>query len=108
MSADLPEGVSTADVRGHAISLSIVGTLVNLTGLYLNAEDGTTAEAEAETELDEFLERVVQMGPEVAGRALLVFASLITQAGDEATVQAWFDDQGQHIATALAQEESGD
>lgn len=98
---ELPEGVGRADVQGHALNISIAGTLVNLSGTYLTAEEGTPEEAAAETALEEFIERVVDLGPEVAGGVLLVFASLITQTGDEATVQAWFDEQGQHIAAAL-------
>ncbi|QGJ95272.1 hypothetical protein QDA11_gp52 [Microbacterium phage Jayden] len=108
MTGELPEGVGVPDVRSHAVNISIAGTLVNLTGKYLTADDGSSEEAEAETELNDFIERVVEFGPEVAGGVLLIFASLVTQTGDEATVQRWFDEQGQHIAAALLQEESGD
>lgn len=106
MSADLPEGVGMPDVRNHAVNVSIAGSLVNLTGKYLTAEEGSPAEAEAETELNDFIERIVDFGPEVAGGVLLIFASLVTQTGDESTVQAWFDEQGQQIAAALAAESS--
>jgi len=108
MTGELPAGLGQSDVRTHAVNLSVVGSLINLTGKFLTAEDGSPEEAAAETELEEFIERVVDLGPDTAGGALLVFASLITQVGDETTVQQWFDDQSKHIAAALQQEESGD
>lgn len=108
MPGELPEGVSTPDVRTHAVNISIAGTLINHTGTYLTAADGSPEEATAEDALNEFIERVVGLGPETAGGVLLVLASIITQTGDEATVQAWFDDQGQHIAAALSAEDGGD
>lgn len=104
---DLPEGVGGVDVRAHAVNISIAGTLINHTGTYLTAADGTPEESAAEDSLNEFIERVVGLGPDTAGGVILVLASLITQTGDEATVQAWFDEQGQHISAALAAEEAG-
>lgn len=101
----LPEGVGLADVRTHAVNMSIAGTLINLSGKHLTAPEGTEAEVEAESELDEFMERIVNLGPDTAAGVLLVFASLITQTGDEAEVQRWFDEQGKHIAAALAEGE---
>lgn len=111
MSGDLgrlPEGLDESDVKSHAVNLSIAGTLINLSGAYLTAEEGTTADAVAESALEEYIERVVGLGPEVAGGVLLVLASLVTQTGDEARVQGWFDEQGDHITAALKAGESGD
>ncbi|QGJ89462.1 hypothetical protein PBI_SMARTIES_58 [Microbacterium phage Smarties] len=105
---ELPDNIEASDIRAHALSLSVVGGMINLTGKYLSSEDGSPAEAEAENELDEYVDRVVMMGPEVSGKALLVFASLITATAPQAEVQAWFDDQGERIKPFLTPEERGE
>lgn len=114
MTGELPEGTGPEDVRGHAMALGVIGGLINATSTYLLAEGGSTAESEAEDALDEYLERVLDMGAEVGGKVMLVFASLIVQVGDEAAVQEWFNDQSARLAPFLAEmgllptEESGD
>lgn len=108
MSTELPAGIDESDVRMHAISLSIVGTMINLTGTYLSAEDGSPEESEAETALDDFLERVLEMGPAVVGRAMITFATALTATAEQETVQAWFDDQGSRISPFLTPEERGE
>ncbi|AWY05403.1 hypothetical protein HOT42_gp52 [Microbacterium phage Metamorphoo] len=103
MSAELPEGMDIDDVRAHAMSLGFIGALINLTSTFLTAEDGSAEESEAEDALDEYLERVLDMGAEVAGKLLLTFASLIVQVADQESVQAWFNDQASRIGPYLAE-----
>ncbi|QNL30263.1 hypothetical protein SEA_CLEARASMUD_53 [Microbacterium phage ClearAsMud] len=104
----LPEGFDVEDARTHALSLSIVGNLLNHTGAYLTAEPGTEAEREAEDELNEFVERITMLGPITTGKALLVFASLVTATGDQEQVQAWFTEQSDKVAPFLTPEERGE
>ncbi|QZD98986.1 hypothetical protein QDA05_gp51 [Microbacterium phage Honeyfin] len=105
---DIPEGIEREDARGYALSLQVLGNLINYTGAYMTAEAGTAEESEAEDALNEFVERVVSMGPEVSGKALLVFASLITAVGDQERVQAWFTEQGERVTPFLTPEERGE
>lgn len=101
----LPPGVDLDTVRAHALTLSIVSTTINLTGAYLTAPDSSPEEDQNEAALNEHVERVVALGPDVCGSALLAFASLLSQTADETTVQAWFDEQSTHIREALADEQ---
>lgn len=108
MSADLPEGVSIPDVYEHARNLSLAANMITLAGAYLTSDEGTEAEARAEEEWSSLLDNVLASGPELAGGLILALASVITQTGDQERVQAWFDEQAEHVKQALSREGSAD
>lgn len=89
-------------VLNHAAVLGLTGELLNVTALYLNAPDGSNDEQEHEDALAAHLAAMIALGDDAISNMLLAMASLIIATSPEAQVQAWFDDQAQHIQETLA------
>lgn len=91
------------DLRRHGWAIFTMGDVINKASHYLEATDGSPEEEEAERVLGEIIGDVTRATvPRMALADLIMsFASLVCAVAPQAEVQAWFDDQGQHIREAL-------
>uniref|UniRef100_A0AAU7J828 MazG-like nucleotide pyrophosphohydrolase n=2 Tax=unclassified bacterial viruses TaxID=12333 RepID=A0AAU7J828_9VIRU len=106
MTGELPEGVSMDDVRAHAFTMSTLISLINTSSEYLHAEDGTVEEAENELAMNEMVERIVDLGPEVAGNMIISLASCIVQTAEGEVVQAWVNNHAERLAEVLGKSDA--
>lgn len=100
MSADLPEGVTRADIEEQAVTITAAAELLNSASEYLSAESGTPEEALAERRLDALAQRIAS-SDKMAGTVLLALASLVVSVAEADAVQEWFTYQGARITEAL-------
>lgn len=91
------------EARAHSMVVGAVGHLINLTSAYLNSEDGSDAEAEANEVLAQAVATFGE-GNLFASDMLLCMASLIVAVAPEEQTQEWFDHQAQKIAETLGLE----
>lgn len=96
---DLPEGVDLDTVRQHVMSLSLIAKTINLYGEHAETEEGSHEESVAELALDEHVASILELGPDIAGSVILALVAVLSDTGDEATIQAWFS---HHEAMARA------
>lgn len=101
MSAPTPEEFTPDFVQKHAANLGLVTTLINLHGIYMAAEGGSQEEADSERALNEHIETLIDLGPDTSANVILALSSIITETGDEAKVQEWFDNQATQIRAVL-------
>lgn len=87
--------------RQHGIACAQVGELINLSSVYLQEPKGSPDEALAERALLSAVGEALNGGPLHAGALLYTFATLISETGDQETVQRWMNEQAEIVAEVL-------
>ena len=101
MAANDFEAMDRSDLLIHASVIGRAAELINVASAYLNSPDGSGEEEIAEAALVSTIGEIEKMSGGAMQNFIMALASVIVASCDGDEVQAWFDNQSDHIKAAL-------